>query len=100
MWFIDVTQAISHIQEKNKLTSPKLPPPPAHRSFTQFPSPSQSEYINPVQAERIFGKPQFGKLYVNMSRNICLISFVIRQKHRAVYMKRVRFTVQKDMRCS
>ena len=98
MWFIGTSQATSHIQEKNKLASPKLPPPPAHRSFTQFPSPSQSEYINTMQAERIFGKPEFGNLYVNMSTSSNF--FVFRQKYRAVYMKRVSFTVPTAMRCS
>ena len=64
-----MAQVISHIQEKrNKLTLPGLPPHP-HHSFTDFLSLSQFEYINPVPAERIFGKPKFENFYINMYKN-------------------------------
>ena len=83
---------------KKKTSQLLLNCPPPHHSFTQFPSPSQSEYTKSVQAERIFGKPQFGNIYVNMSTSSNF--FVFRQKFRAVYMKRESFTVPTAMRCS
>ena len=53
---------------KNKQINFAWTPPP-HYSFTDFLSLSQFEYINPVPAERIFGKTKFENIYINMYTN-------------------------------
>ena len=69
---------------------------PPSRSRSHSLSILHPEYINLAPAERIFGKPEYENVCVNMSRNSIFI--VIGQKHRTTYMTTVSFLTA--MRCS